>query len=307
MAGSSAFETMISLRFLLCFVGLILVGGLYCRADTNLPLRRVLFVVGPSGHPPGTHEVAASARLLKYCVDQVSAGRGIETTVSEGWPPDPAVLDHVRVVVFTGDMFPPFRFANSTEVFGQLLQFVKRGGSIVCLHYATSVNDSKDAKVTPEVLDNLYRLMGGFGHFLPGNVLPGTQARHLQVTVTPTETGHPVVRGVKPFSFMDEPYFPIRFDNSKSGAPVTPLATALLPPEKPASEVVAWSVDRGSGSRSVGVVFPHFFANWRDDSLRKLVVNGILWAASEEVPANGFETTLPPLETFAPKAVTPRP
>jgi len=297
---------MSSLRFLLSFAGMILVGDLYCRADTSTPPRRVLFVVGPSGHPPGTHEVAASARLVKYCVDQAGAGRGIETTVSEGWPENPTPLDHVRVVVFTGDMFPPFRFANSKEVFAQLLQFIERGGSIVCLHYATSVNDSKEAKVTPDVLDNLYRLMGGFGHFLPGNVLPGTQARHLQVTVTPTETGHPVVRGVKSFSFLDEPYFPIRFDATKSGAPVIPLATALIPPEKPAPEVVAWSVDRGGGSRSMGIVFPHFFANWRDDSLRKLVVNGVLWAAGEEIPVSGFDTTLPPLETFAPQAVTPR-
>lgn len=298
---------MTPLRFLLSFVGTMVIGGLYGRADTNTPPHRVLFVVGPSGHPPGTHEVAASARLLKYCVDQASAGRGIETTVSEGWPTDAAPLDRVRVVVFTGDMFPPYRFANSKEVFAQLLRFVERGGSIVCVHYATSVNDSKDAKVTPDVLDNLYRLLGGFGYFLPGNVLPGTQARHLQVTVTPTATAHPVVRGVKPFSFLDEPYFPIRFDASKSGGAVTPLATALLPPEKPVPEVVAWSLDRGGGSRSMGVVFPHFFANWQDDSLRKLVVNGILWAAGEEVPPNGFDTTLPALETFAPRAVSPRP
>jgi type 1 glutamine amidotransferase len=297
---------MTSLRLLLSFLSLILLGGLGCRAADSLPPRRILFVVGPSGHPPGTHEVAASARLLKYCVDQASGGQGIETSVSEGWPTDPSSLEHVRVVVFTGDMFPPFRFANSEEVFAQLLQFVERGGSIVCLHYATSVNDSKDAVVTPAVLDDLYRLMGGFGHFLPGNVLPGTQARHLPVTVIPTETGHPVVRGVKPFSFTDEPYFPIRFDASKSGAPMTPLATAMLPPEKPVPEVVAWSVERGGGSRSVGVVFPHFFANWQNDALRKLVLNGILWAAGMEIPTNGFDSTLPALETFAPKAVTPR-
>ena len=226
--------------------------------------------------------------------------------VSEGWPAAPALLDQARVVVFTGDMFPPYRFAHSSEVFAQLIQFIERGGSIVCLHYATSVNDSKQATVSPEVQADLYRLMGGFGHFLPGNALPGTQARVLPVTVTPAETGHPVVRGVKSFSLTDEPYFPIRFDPLKSKAQITILATALLPPEKPNAEAVAWSVDRGRGSRSVGVLFPHFFANWQDDQLRKLVVNGIIWAAGEEVPAAGFETTLPPLETFKPAAVTPR-
>jgi type 1 glutamine amidotransferase len=305
MDGCSEFEPMTSLRLILSFLGLLLVSGLSCRAAEVDPVRRVLFVIGPSGHPPGTHEVAASARLLKYCVDQVSEGRGIETIVSEGWPSDPSALDQVRVIVFSGDMFPPYRFADSEKVLDQLLQFIERGGSIVCVHYATSVNDAKNAPVPPPVLDALYRLLGGFGHFLAGNALPGTQARILPVTISPTETGHPVVRGVKPFSITDEPYFPIRFDAAKSRAPVTTLATALLPPEKPAMEAVAWSLDRGGGSRSVGVLCPHYFANWREDSLRKLVVNGILWTAGEEIPANGYETTLPPLETFEPKAVSP--
>lgn len=294
-----------SLRIVLLFLGLVLLGGWCARAaETPLP-RRVLFVVGPSGHPPGTHEVAASARLLKYCVDQVSGGTGIETMISEGWPTDPSVADGARVIVFTGDMFPPFRFPNSADVFARLIRLAERGTSIVCIHYATSVNDSRTAPVPPAVLADLSRLLGGFGHFLPGNALPGTQARVMNLTVLPTETGHPVVRGVKPFTLTDEPYFPIQFDRAAS--PVTILATAKLPPEQPNTEAIAWSMDRGGGSRSVAVLFPHFFANWRDAELRKLVVNGILWAAGQEVPDSGYETTLPALETFEPMAVTPRP
>ena len=29
---------------------------------------RMLIVVGPSNHPPGSHEVAAGGRLMKYCL-----------------------------------------------------------------------------------------------------------------------------------------------------------------------------------------------------------------------------------------------
>ena len=33
---------------------------------------RVLIVVGPSTHPPGSHEVAAGGRLLQHCLENMS-------------------------------------------------------------------------------------------------------------------------------------------------------------------------------------------------------------------------------------------
>lgn len=268
-------------------------------AETN-SARKILFIVGPSGHPPGTHEVAASARLLKYCVEQAGEGAAFQTELYEGWPTDPVTLAQARVVVFSGDQFPPKRFENSTEIFAQLSRMIEQGCSIVCVHYATSV---KAPEVSPAMQSSLYRWLGGFGHFLPDNVQPGSQANIMEATVTPTKTGHPVTRGVAAFSLRDEPYYTIMFDPTKSGAPVTPLATAMLPPEAPKEEIVAWGIDRGQGSRGVSVVMPHFFINWENDNLRKLVLNGIFWAAGVEVPAKGIKSTLPSIELFKPKAI----
>jgi type 1 glutamine amidotransferase len=291
-------SALLLLRIFIVFFGAT--GGLCTHASEASSARKILFIVGPSGHPPGTHEVAASARLLKYCVEQAGEGAAFQTELYEGWPTDPATLAQARVVVFSGDQFPPKRFGKSTEIFAQLSRMIEQGCSIVCVHYATSVNARE---VSSAMQSSLYRWLGGFGHFLPGNVKPGTQARIMEATVTPTKTGHPVTRGVAPFSLRDEPYYPIMFDPTKSGAPVTPLATAMLPPEAPKEEIVAWSIDRGQGSRGVAVVMPHFFINWENDNLRKLVLNGIFWAAGVEVPPKGIESTLPSLELFKPKAI----
>ena len=45
----------------------------------------VLIVVGPSTHPPGTHEVAAGGRVMEHCLRQVA---GIKVDLVQGWPRD---------------------------------------------------------------------------------------------------------------------------------------------------------------------------------------------------------------------------
>lgn len=286
-------------------VASISVGSL-CRGEPEtVEKNKVLVIVGPSEHPPGTHEVEATACLLKRCLDDAMGARGFETEIFDGWPNDPETRAQARVVVFLGDGFPPFRLPQSEVVFDQLTAMLEEGCSMVCIHYAMSVNDTRSREVPEEVQKFLYKWLGGFGHFLPGNVQPGTQARIMEATIHPTEGGHPVVRGVSPFTLLDEPYYQIKFDPAKTDAPVTSLAMAMLPPESPEEEVVAWSVDRKNGSRSFAIVMPHFFERWRVHDLRKLVLNGIVWSANVEVPLHGVDSQLPDLKTFAPDAVVP--
>ena len=47
---------------------------------------RVLIVVGPSKHPPGSHEVVAGGRLIKHCVENMANLPGVKADVVEGWP-----------------------------------------------------------------------------------------------------------------------------------------------------------------------------------------------------------------------------
>jgi hypothetical protein len=116
-----------------------------------------------------------------------------------------------------------------------------------------------------------------------------------------------VLRGWKTFTVHDEPYINNYFGKQGMADNVTALATSMLPPEAPKPEVVAWAVSRADGGRGMGVVMPHFYRNWRVDDLRMLILNGIVWSAKLDVPAEGVKTTLPDLSRFEPASIEPRP
>ena len=52
---------------------------------------------------------------------------------------------------------------------------------------------------------------------------------------------------------------------------------------------------------------PHFYKNWALDDLRRFILNGIVWTAKLEVPADGVMTTLPELTSFQPASMEPQP
>jgi len=270
-----------------------------CSAEETKPVR-VLIVVGPSGHPPGTHEVAAGARLIQYCLEH-APGKKFDVRVVDHWPEDETTLRDVATVVFSGDEFPLAKMKNRQRNMRSLGAMMDRGCGIVCYHYATGVpaGDFSDDGSHP-----LLQWLGG--------CFSSRYARHKgvarimkHVTISPKAKGHPILRGVRPFTIDDEPYFNNYFGPNGMARNVTALATSMLPPEAPREEVVAWAIQRADGGRGMGIVVPHFFKNWQVDDLRKLVLNGIAWTAKQDVPQNGLQVTLPALETFEPAAVEP--
>src|SRR5215218_7814041 len=52
----------------------------------------ILIVVGPSSHPPGSHEVLASAKVMKHCLETMSNVPVAKVDLFQEWPKDPAVL-----------------------------------------------------------------------------------------------------------------------------------------------------------------------------------------------------------------------
>ncbi|MBM3822362.1 MAG: hypothetical protein FJ404_05665 [Verrucomicrobia bacterium] len=98
------------------------------------------FIVGPSNHPPGTHEVAAGARLLKYCLEHSGLQALPKTHLHEGWPENPGTLSGARAIVFCGDQFPPARFKNTGAILEQLSWLADQRCGFVAIHYAIGVN-----------------------------------------------------------------------------------------------------------------------------------------------------------------------
>src|SRR5690242_10257043 len=120
-------------RFLACLGAWLLIIGPSVSLAAEPP--RILIVVGPSNHPPGSHEVAAGGRVMKYCLENAANVPGLKADLFSEWPKDQAVLDAARTVVFIGDTFPPMRLPDSAAIMAQLGAMMDRGAGIVCVHY----------------------------------------------------------------------------------------------------------------------------------------------------------------------------
>lgn len=266
---------------------------------------RLLVVVGPSTHPPGTHEVAAGGRLMAHALQQLSNVPGLRADVYHEWPSDAGVRQRADSIVFIGDIFPPQRLPDSPLVLSQLGEMMRRGCGLVCVHYATGL---RAVDVPPDGSHPLLSWLGGYfatrcpHHQSVAKVFP-------QVTISPAANGHPVTRGWRAFSLPEEPYYNNYFGpgDNRLAPNVTVVATSPLPPESPREEVVAWTVERPDSGRGFGVVMPHFYKSWANDDLRRLVLNGIVWSARRDVPPEGVATAAPDLAAFQPESIEPKP
>jgi type 1 glutamine amidotransferase len=274
-------------------------------SDDSSAKARVLIVVGPSNHPPGSHEVAAGGRLMQYCLTHAENVKSLAAEVVYGWPKDLAKLSDVNTLVFIGDTFPPNRLPESAAILAQVDAMMDRGCGIVCIHYATGL---RAEDVTEEGDHPLLRWMGGY--FATRCPHHQSVARIYQAaTIEPATAEHPISRGWNTFTLHGEPYINNYFgrDENRLAPNVTALATSMLPPEAPSQEIVAWCVEREDGGRGFGIVMPHFYRSWEIEDLRTFIINGIVWTAGQAVPETGVQTTLPNLNTFEPESVDPKP
>ncbi|MEX2044358.1 MAG: ThuA domain-containing protein [Opitutus sp.] len=293
-----------NLRQAFLILSLALAGILPAGAAPATPSARVLIIVGPSNHPPGSHEVAASGRLLEHCLQRMANLPGVRAEVVYEWP-DQALRDAASTVVLLGDTFPAMRLPDAQRNIAQLAEMMARGCGIVCVHYSTGLQAQDVAE------DGEHPLLHWTGGYF------ATRCKHHQsvakifaeATISPAAPAHPVSRGWREFTVNDEPYYNNYFgkEGNRLMPGVTALATSLLPPEAPQREIVAWSIERNDGGRGFAIVMPHFFRNWKNEDLRRFILNGIAWTAKLEVPAGGVETTLPDLWTFSPESVEPKP
>ncbi len=242
---------------------------------------------------------------MKHGLENMNNFLGVKVDLAEGWP-NQALRDAATSVVFIGDTFPANRLPNAEQNLVDLETMMKRGCGIVCVHYATGLL-GKDVK--PDGDHPLLRWMGGY--FANRSCAHHESfAKIFQAaTITPAAPQHPAWRGVHEFTVHDEPYTNNYFgpNGNQAAANVTVLATAMLPPEAPKKETVSWCIERADGGRGFAVVMPHFFRNWNQDDLRRYILNGIVWSAKLDVPAEGVQTTLPDLMTFAPTNLEPQP
>jgi len=265
---------------------------------------RALIVAGPSRHPPGTHEVAAGARLMEYCLEHLQNQEVFEADVVDSWPADRKKLKTYDTVVLIGDTFPGERMEQSDIIMKDLARMMKNGCGMVTVHYGVGL---KNEDMGPDGDHPLLHWTGGY--FAAKCDHHQSVARiYDETTIVPADPKHPIANGVEPFTINDEPYIKNYFGPDNKLLPgAFAVATSMLPPESPGREIIAWGIERSDTGRGIGITLPHFFQNWKVEPLRKFILNGILWSAKVDVPKGGVETTLPALESFEPESVAPKP
>ncbi len=224
---------------------------------------KILFIGKNTDHPYGAHMYMYTNGVLAKCVELAP---GVETVVSNGWPEDAAALAGVKCIVIYTD--PAAEFFLDGPNRGEFEALMKKGVGLVTLHWASSIKK-----------ENFERLgaawMGYTGATWISNVGLSSGASPL-VRLVPE---HPVCKGWKEFEINDEYYL----------SPVIKGATPLLQVHEKggADVVVGWVFERPDGGRSFGTTLGHSYTYFQNELFRRMIVNGILWSARVEIPADG--------------------
>ena len=294
---------MIRILFALAITASCMLTSDSCQsADT----KKLVIVAGKPSHPPRMHEFNVGVQLLAKSLKDVPDLK-VEIVLN-GWPKDESVFNDADAVVFYMDGGGRHEVVQEDGRRLKLIdEWVKQGVGIGCMHYGVEV-------IPDQAGQELKRWIGG--HY--ENMFSCNPIWEPQFAVLPD---HAITQGVKPFQISDEWYFNMRFiadipgnvPAEAEGIKFFPILLAVpsddvrdgpyVYPKGPyehikassgRAEATMWAVERPDGGRGFGFTGGHFHDNWSNDDFRKVVLNGMLWIAKMEVPADGVQSQLEP-------------
>jgi type 1 glutamine amidotransferase len=250
---------------------------------TDPAAAKIVLIAGDAGvnHAPGDHEHFAGCALFYRMLKQ---NPGVAPVmVQNGWPTKPETLKNARAVVFYMDGGgKQTTIAHSVEID----KLARAGVGIVHVHQCIDY--------PPDEVAHARRWLGGAYH-------PGYSLRGHWDAAFDTFVDHPVTRGVEPFKLVNEGFiYKLTWIDRMTG--VTPILRSTNPKEKPgtiksdAERIWCWAYERPDGGRSFVNTGGHAHANWGQAGFRRVMINGILWAAKVEVPAGGAKVDLDPAD-----------
>jgi len=278
----------------LIFLFLLLLTTLWfgaCEVNSNKPkpAKRIAILVGDKSHPATLHEYLKNARLIKVMLDNVKLPEKIQTAIYyQGWPENTADLDSADLILTLSDgrdgpngVEVPFMTDERMEIIQKQLD---RGCGFMTFHFSTFTPDKYG--------DEILNWVGGYFDWEneKGEREWYSDIEFLEEEIELPNKLHPIANGVKPFKVIEEYYYNLRFPGSD------PRFSAIVNvPELGSSrshgDVVAWAIEREDGGRGFGTSMGHYYANWKNQDYRKLILNAIVWTAGIEVPANGIEVS----------------
>ena len=266
--------------------------------------QNILLLAGLPSHGAGEHEHRAGLLLFQKCLAGFPGiSVEVQTLANDGSIANESALDSAAaIVVFsTGAGGHPLLRPGKLEQIGTLMA---KGVGFGTIHWATEPTIERGQK------EFIAWTGGAFEVNYSVNPVFVAEFKDLPQ--------HPVTRGVKPFALRDEWYYHIRFPEGMKG--VTPILSPIVPesslnrPTAPRlglregnenvwasvrnhePQPVMWVTERPDGGRGFGFTGGHYHTNWANEDNRKLILNAIVWLAKVEVPANGVESKITPLD-----------
>jgi type 1 glutamine amidotransferase len=268
---------------------------------------KILFLAGPRDHGmPGRHEYERDLRTLAQSFERSKNLPGVRTQVLVGsLPRDLEAVRDAAVIVIesssdraeneTHPLFPPDPRTNhrgydpeTTAYLKSLDALIKEKKiGIVLLHYATwAENWSARA---------YYLAWTGGLWVQTGSKNPVDEWR-----MTLESRRHPVLRGVKPWTYRDEVFcrYLLPADTRRTNLI---LATPKEDKLKIGPQIAAWAYQRDDGGRAFVFGGLDFRDNLAQDNYRRFLLNGIAWAAQLEIPKGGIESPTPDVSDVSPR------
>lgn len=236
---------------------------------------KIVLVAGSSFFKTGEHEYIGGCAVL---MDLLKQTPGVFPVLAVDWPKKPETLADAKAVVFLFDGGDKHALLQGDRL-AQVQKLADSGVGLVHLHQTVDY---------PKDLGDRVRGWNG------GAWEKGYSQRAHWVTEFKTFPDSPVSRGVQPFKIDDGWLSKVRFASDKKG--VTPLLRTVAPkataPEASDDAIISWTYERPGGGRSFTFTGGHLHSSFAEEGYRRFLVNGILWSAGQNIPANGAPVAL---------------
>lgn len=272
---------------------------------------KILFLAGPRDHgAPGRHEYERDLRTLAQSFERSTNLPGVTTQVLVGsLPRDLAAVKGAAAIVIdsssdragdeTHPLFPPDPSTNHRGYDAETTAYLKaldeliatQKIGVVIFHYSLWAEN--------------WAARAQYMKWTGGLWVQGVSKNPVdEWTMTLENRKHPILRGVKPWTFRDEVF--CRFFLPQDARRTNLLrATAKEDKLRLGPQIASWAYEREDGGRSFLFGGLDFRDNLVREDYRKFLLNGIAWAARLEIPRKGVESPVPDVSDVSP--ARPRP
>ncbi len=255
------------------------------EADTTDPkLAKIVLLAGSVSSKPGGHEYFAGCTILMNALKQTPGVWPV--MAAEGWPQNEKIFDGARAVVVYADGGAKLPFLDAAR-WEKMKSLVAKGTGFVMLHQSVDVPEDRADEIQSWLGGVFKKDIGCRGHW------------DMSFDSFPK---HAITRGVTPFSAPGDGWlYNLHF---LPGA--VPVIAGQVPDKARTSadakahagraETIGWAYERKDGGRSFAFTGADWHTNWKVESQRRLVVNGILWTAKLEIPEGGAPVAFDPAD-----------